>query len=42
MQKNTPLPIVVKGIQSIEDVQLCVDNGVEGVILSNHGGRQCD
>lgn len=41
-QKHTNLPIIVKGIQSLEDVQMCVDAGVEGVILSNHGGRQCD
>ncbi|EFX00064.1 mitochondrial fmn-dependent dehydrogenase [Grosmannia clavigera kw1407] len=42
IRKNTKLPIIVKGIQSVEDVQLCVDHGVEGVILSNHGGRQAD
>ncbi|KAF4122241.1 L-lactate dehydrogenase (cytochrome) [Geosmithia morbida] len=38
----TKLPIIVKGVQSVEDVQLCVNHGVEGVILSNHGGRQAD
>jgi L-lactate dehydrogenase (cytochrome) len=33
MQNNTKLPIIVKGIQSLEDVELCVANGVQGVIL---------
>lgn len=32
-QKNTKLPLIVKGIQSVEDVQLCAEAGVEGVIL---------
>jgi L-lactate dehydrogenase (cytochrome) len=35
-------PIVVKGVQNIEDVRRCVDYGADGVILSNHGGRQLD
>ncbi|KAM0750645.1 mitochondrial fmn-dependent dehydrogenase [Meredithblackwellia eburnea MCA 4105] len=42
IRANTSLPIIVKGVQSVEDVQLCVDHGVEGVVLSNHGGRQAD
>ncbi|RSH80772.1 Cytochrome b2, mitochondrial precursor [Saitozyma podzolica] len=42
IRKNTKLPIIVKGVQSVDDVQLCVDAGVEGVIISNHGGRQLD
>lgn len=33
-------PIVLKGIQSVEDVKLAVQHGVQGVLLSNHGGRQ--
>ena len=35
-------PIVVKGVQNLEDVRRCVDHGADGVILSNHGGRQLD
>ena len=35
-------PIVVKGIQGVEDARLAVDAGVEAVALSNHGGRQLD
>lgn len=40
-KQNTKLPIIVKGVQSVEDVQLCVDHGVRGVILvsqANHLG----
>lgn len=33
-------PLVLKGIQSVEDVRLAVQHGVHGVLLSNHGGRQ--
>jgi L-lactate dehydrogenase (cytochrome) len=35
-------PIVVKGIQTVEDAVAVVDHGVQGVVLSNHGGRQLD
>jgi L-lactate dehydrogenase (cytochrome) len=35
-------PIVVKGIQSVEDARRVVDLGADGVIISNHGGRQLD
>jgi len=35
-------PIVVKGIQTVADAQLAVDHGVDGIALSNHGGRQLD
>ncbi|KAL8827641.1 MAG: hypothetical protein Q9170_006933 [Blastenia crenularia] len=41
-QRHTKLPIVVKGVQSIEDVELCVKQGAQGVMISNHGGRQVD
>ena len=35
-------PIVVKGVQNVEDVKKCVELGAAGIILSNHGGRQLD
>ena len=35
-------PILVKGVQAVEDAVLAVEHGVEGIILSNHGGRQLD
>lgn len=35
-------PIVLKGVQTVDDARRAVDVGVEGVALSNHGGRQLD
>jgi L-lactate dehydrogenase (cytochrome) len=35
-------PIVLKGIQTVEDAELAADAGVQAVALSNHGGRQLD
>ena len=34
--------VVVKGIQSVADARIAVDHGVDGIALSNHGGRQLD
>lgn len=42
IRRHTTLPVIVKGIQSVEDVDECARRGVDGVILSNHGGRSCD
>lgn len=38
----TDLPVVIKGIQCVEDAVLAYDNGVQGIVLSNHGGRSQD
>ncbi|KAL1864252.1 hypothetical protein Daus18300_007849 [Diaporthe australafricana] len=38
----TKMPIILKGVQRVEDVLRAVDAGVQGVVLSNHGGRQLD
>ncbi|KAF2798034.1 FMN-linked oxidoreductase, partial [Melanomma pulvis-pyrius CBS 109.77] len=35
-------PIVIKGVQSVEDARAAVEWGLDGIILSNHGGRQID
>jgi len=35
-------PIVVKGVQTVEDAVLAADRDVEAIALSNHGGRQLD
>ncbi|OZG30006.1 alpha-hydroxy-acid oxidizing enzyme [Williamsia sp. 1138] len=37
-----PGKIVVKGIQTVADAHAVVDLGVDGIVLSNHGGRQLD
>ena len=38
----TKLPILLKGILHEEDARLAVKHGVDGIIVSNHGGRQVD
>jgi len=38
----TKMPILLKGVQSVEDVVKAAKMGVHGVVLSNHGGRQLD
>jgi lactate 2-monooxygenase len=42
LRENWEGPIVLKGIQSIEDAKLAVEAGVQGIVVSNHGGRQQD
>ncbi len=36
------LPLIIKGIATVEDAELAVQHGVEVVYVSNHGGRQLD
>nr|WP_246336670.1 alpha-hydroxy-acid oxidizing protein [Flexivirga oryzae] len=38
----TRLPVILKGIQAVEDSRAALDHGVDGIIVSNHGGRQVD
>jgi isopentenyl diphosphate isomerase/L-lactate dehydrogenase-like FMN-dependent dehydrogenase len=35
-------PIVVKGVQTVDDARALADAGVDAIVLSNHGGRQLD
>jgi len=42
LREQTSLPLVVKGIQHPDDVRRAVDAGVQGIVCSNHGGRQVD
>ena len=42
LRAQTSLPIVLKGLQHPDDVRRAADAGVQGVICSNHGGRQVD
>ncbi|ODV60213.1 L-lactate dehydrogenase (cytochrome) [Ascoidea rubescens DSM 1968] len=41
-KKITKLPIILKGIQCVDDALLAIEYGVEGIVLSNHGGRQLE
>ena len=42
LQSFAEMPILLKGILTAEDARLAVEHGVEGIIVSNHGGRQLD
>lgn len=42
LRKQTQLPILLKGILHPDDAQKAIDHGMDGIIVSNHGGRQVD
>lgn len=42
IKKQTSLPILLKGILHPDDAKLAVAHGMDGIIVSNHGGRQVD
>ena len=42
LRDQTTLPILVKGVLTAEDAQRALDHGIDGVVVSNHGGRQVD
>jgi isopentenyl diphosphate isomerase/L-lactate dehydrogenase-like FMN-dependent dehydrogenase len=42
LRKQTELPILLKGILHPEDARRAVSSGMDGLIVSNHGGRQVD
>lgn len=42
LRAMTRLPIVLKGITHPDDARLALDHGVDGIVVSNHGGRQVD
>jgi 4-hydroxymandelate oxidase len=39
LKKATRMKLLIKGLDTREDAQLCVQHGVDGIIVSNHGGR---
>lgn len=42
LRQMTDLPVLVKGIHHVEDALAALDAGADGMIVSNHGGRQID
>jgi isopentenyl diphosphate isomerase/L-lactate dehydrogenase-like FMN-dependent dehydrogenase len=42
IKEHTGLPVLVKGILTAEDARLALDAGADGIVVSNHGGRQLD
>lgn len=42
LRKNWPGKIVLKGVLSVKDAALALDAGMDGIVVTNHGGRQLD
>jgi L-lactate dehydrogenase (cytochrome) len=42
LRSVTKLPLILKGVQTAEDAILAAERGLEGIVCSNHGGRQLD
>lgn len=42
LREITSLPIVIKGIQQVDDAREAARRGFDGIVVSNHGGRQVD
>ena len=42
LKKLTPMKLVLKGVETHEDARLAREHGVDGIIVSNHGGRALD
>jgi isopentenyl diphosphate isomerase/L-lactate dehydrogenase-like FMN-dependent dehydrogenase len=42
LRELTSLPILIKGIQHVEDAREAARRGIDGIVVSNHGGRQVD
>lgn len=41
-ERCSGLPVIIKGVMTPEDALECVRNGADGIMVSNHGGRQLD
>ena len=42
LREQTSLPILVKGVQHVDDAREALRHGLDGIVVSNHGGRQVD
>jgi isopentenyl diphosphate isomerase/L-lactate dehydrogenase-like FMN-dependent dehydrogenase len=42
LRELTSLPLLVKGVLTADDALRALDSGVDGIVVSNHGGRQVD
>jgi isopentenyl diphosphate isomerase/L-lactate dehydrogenase-like FMN-dependent dehydrogenase len=42
LRNRTKLPILLKGVLHPDDAQLAIEHGMDGIVVSNHGGRQVD
>jgi isopentenyl diphosphate isomerase/L-lactate dehydrogenase-like FMN-dependent dehydrogenase len=41
-KQRLKIPVIIKGIQTAEDASIALDHGIEGIYVTNHGGRQLD
>ena len=42
LRRQTELPLLVKGVLTADDARRALEHGIDGVVVSNHGGRQVD
>jgi lactate 2-monooxygenase len=42
LRQHTKVPILLKGILHPDDARHAIDHGIDGIVISNHGGRQVD
>jgi lactate 2-monooxygenase len=42
LRSQTSLPLLLKGVVHPDDARKAIDHGVDGIVVSNHGGRQLD
>ena len=42
LRKATSLKLLIKGIDTREDARLCIEHGIDGILVSNHGGRSTE
>jgi len=42
LRKAVTVKLIIKGIDTREDARLCVEHGVDGILVSNHGGRSTE
>ena len=42
IRSNVNVPLMLKGIATVEDAMMALEHGIDGVYVSNHGGRQLD
>lgn len=42
VRRVTKMKVVIKGVATAEDAELCVREGLDGIVVSNHGGRQAE
>lgn len=42
LKEKIPVPIIIKGIMEVSDAEMCLEAGINAIVVSNHGGRVLD